>query len=258
MTIFDSIILGIIEGVTEFLPISSTAHMIITSKLLALKQTESMVAFEVIIQLGATFAIMLIYLDKINLKKINLWTKVIAAFFPLAIIGFLLRHQIKELFTVTTSAYMFIIGGVIFFIVEYFYKRKEEKKMVQNVEDITFKQALIVGFAQVFALIPGTSRSGATIVGGMLSGLTRKSAADFSFLLAIPTMLAASGYEFLKNIHTFTTINGAILAIGFLVSFLTAYISVKLFLKFVEHYSLDWFGAYRIIFGLFLLFYLVK
>ena len=130
--------------------------------------------------------------------------------------------------------------------------------MVHSVEDVTLKQALIVGIAQVFALIPGTSRSGSTIVGGMLSGLTRKTAADFSFLLAIPTMLAASGYEFLKNLHTFTTINGTILAIGFIISFITAYISVKLFLKFVEHYSLEWFGAYRIIFGLFLLFYLVS
>ena len=258
MNIFDSVILGVIEGVTEFLPISSTAHMIIASKLLELKQSESMVAFEVIIQLGATLAIMLIYLDKINLKKVNLWIKVMSAFFPLAIIGFLFRHQIKELFTVATSAYMFIIGGIIFFIIEYFYKRKDEKKMVHNVENVTLKQALIVGFAQVFALIPGTSRSGATIVGGMLSGLTRKTAADFSFLLAIPTMLAASGYEFLKNLHTFTTINGTILAIGFITSFFTAYISVKLFLKFVEHYSLEWFGAYRIIFGLFLLFYLVN
>ena len=258
MNIFDSIILGIIEGITEFLPISSTAHMIIASKLLELKQSESIVAFEVIIQLGATLAIMLIYLDKINLKKINLWTKVIVAFLPLAIVGFLFRHQIKELFTVATSAYMFIIGGVIFFIIEYFYKQKEEKAMVRSVEDVSLKQAIFIGVAQVFALIPGTSRSGSTIVGGMLSGLSRKTAADFSFLLAIPTMLTASGYEFLKNIDTFTTINGTILAVGFVISFITAYISVKLFLKFVAHYSLEWFGVYRILFGLFLLFYLVK
>ncbi len=258
MNIFDSIILGIIEGITEFLPISSTAHMIIASKLLGLKQSESIVAFEVIIQLGATLAIMLIYLEKINLKKIDLWIKVIVAFLPLAIIGFLFQHQIKELFTVATSAYMFIIGGVIFFIVEYFYKQKEEKTMVRNVDDVSLKQAIIVGVAQLFALIPGTSRSGSTIVGGMLGGLSRKTAADFSFLLAIPTMLAASGYEFLKNIDTFTTINGTILAVGFIISFITAYISVKLFLKFLTHYSLEWFGAYRILFGIFLLFYLVK
>ncbi len=256
MNIIDSAILGVVEGITEFLPISSTAHMIIVSDFLKLKQSEANVAFEVIIQLGATLAIVLIYLNKLNLKEINLWKKVIAAFLPLAIIGFIFRHQIKELFTVQTSAIMFIIGGIIFFIVEYFYKRKDESTMVQDVEKVSLKQALIIGFSQVFALIPGTSRSGATIVGGMLSGLTRKTAADFSFLLAIPTMFAASGYEFLKNIHTFTSINGTILAIGFIVSFVSAYISVKLFLKFVQHYSLEWFGAYRIIFGLFLLYYL--
>ncbi len=256
MNIIDSAILGVVEGITEFLPISSTAHMIIVSDFLKLKQSEANVAFEVIIQLGATLAIVLIYLNKLNLKEINLWKKVIAAFLPLAIIGFIFRHQIKELFTVQTSAIMFILGGIIFFIVEYFYKRKDERTMVQDVENVSLKQALVIGFAQVFALIPGTSRSGATIVGGMLSGLSRKTAADFSFLLAIPTMFAASGYEFLKNIHTFTSINGTILAVGFIVSFVSAYISVKLFLKFVQHYSLEWFGAYRIIFGAFLLYYL--
>ena len=256
MNIIDSIILGLVEGITEFLPISSTAHMIITSNLLGLKQSDSMVAFEVIIQLGATLAIMLIYLDKINLKKIDLWKKVVAAFLPLAAVGFLFRHQIKELFTVTTSAWMFIIGGIIFFIVEYFYKNKDEKKLVNSVEDVNMKQALIIGISQVFALIPGTSRSGSTIVGGMLTGLSRKTAADFSFLLAIPTMLAASGYEFLKNIHTFTTINGTVLAVGFIVSFVVAYITVKIFLKLVANYSLNWYGMYRIIFGIFLLVYI--
>ena len=256
MNIIDSTILGIVEGITEFLPISSTAHMIIASDFLKLKQSEANVAFEVIIQLGATLAIVLIYLNKLNLKEINLWKKVIAAFLPLAVIGFIFRHQIKELFSVQTSAIMFIIGGIIFFIVEHFYKRKDESTMVQDVEKVSMKQALIVGFFQVFALIPGTSRSGATIVGGMLGGLTRKTAADFSFLLAIPTMFAASGYEFLKNIHNFTSVNGTILAVGFIVSFISAYIAVKLFLKFVQHYSLEWFGAYRIIFGVFLLYYL--
>ena len=252
MTIFDSIILGIIEGITEFLPISSTAHMIITSALLNLKQTTNHVAFEVIIQLGATMAIVLIYLNKIKFKEIELWKKVILAFFPLAIIGFLLRHQIKALFTIETSAYMFIIGGIIFFIVEKLYK--EEKVRINDVEKVSLRQALIIGFFQVFALIPGTSRSGATIVGGMLSGLSRKTAADFSFLLAIPTMLAASGYELLKNIHSFSNQNSIVLIIGFIVSFISSYIAVKIFLKFVEKYTLNGFGVYRIVFGIILLY----
>lgn len=253
MTLIDSTILGIVEGITEFLPISSTAHMIIASQILGLKQSDSNVAFEVIIQLGATLAIILLYLGKLNLKEISLWKKVILAFLPLAGIGFLLRHQIKELFTIATSAWMFIIGGVVFFIVEYFYAKSNKDKLVNDVENVSFKQALMVGFFQVFALIPGTSRSGATIVGGMLGGLSRKTAADFSFLLAIPTMLAASGYSFVKNIHAFSGQSGIVLAVGFIVSFIMAYIAVKLFLKFVEHYTLNWFGLYRIVFGIILL-----
>jgi len=252
MNILDSIILGTVEGITEFLPISSTAHMIIVSTLLGLKQTIQNVAFEVIIQLGATLAIVFLYLEKINFKEINLWKKVILAFFPLAIIGFLLRHQIKELFTIQTVAWMFIIGGIVFFIVEKLYSFKKVK--VKDVEKVSFKQALIIGFFQVFALIPGTSRSGATIVGGMLSSLSRKTAADFSFLLAIPTMFAASGYELLKNIHSFSNQNLLVLVIGFIVSFISSYIAVKLFLKFVQKYTLNAFGIYRIIFGVILLY----
>ena len=256
MTIIDSIILGITEGITEFLPISSTAHMIIVSTLLGLKQTISNVAFEVIIQLGATLAIVAIYLDKINFKEIELWKKVILAFFPLAIIGFLLRHQIKELFNLYTVAWMFIIGGIIFFIVEKIYS--EEKVKVNEVEKVSYRQALLIGFFQVFALIPGTSRSGATIVGGMLGGLSRKTAADFSFLLAIPTMFAASGYEFVKNVSSFKDQNLTVLAVGFVISFVSCYIAVKWFLKFVKKYTLNPFGVYRIIVGIILLYMLSK
>ncbi|EDM23413.1 undecaprenyl-diphosphate phosphatase [Caminibacter mediatlanticus] len=254
MTIIDSIILGIVEGITEFLPISSTAHMIIVSTLLGLKQTMQNVAFEVIIQLGATLAIVFIYLDKINFKEIDLWKKVILAFLPLAIVGFLFRHQIKEFFTITTVAWMFIIGGIIFFIVEKMYK---EENRINEVEKVSLKQAFIIGIFQVFALIPGTSRSGATIVGGMLSGLNRKTAADFSFLLALPTMFAASGYEMVKNLDTFKDSNLIVLAVGFIVSFISCYIAVKWFLNFVKKYTLIPFGIYRIIFGIILL-YLVN
>jgi undecaprenyl-diphosphatase len=214
------------------------------------------VAFEVIIHLGATLAIVLIYLEKINFKETALWKKVLLAFLPLALIGFLLRHHIKDLFTVKTSAWMFIIGGIVFFIVEKIYS--EEKIKTDDVEKVTFKQALIIGFFQVFALIPGTSRSGATIVGGMLSGLNRKTAADFSFLLAIPTMFAASGYELVKNIHSFKNENFLILFVGFLVSFVSCYFTVKWFLKFVKKYTLIPFGIYRIIMGVLLLFLIYK
>ena len=251
MSIFDSIILGIIEGITEFLPISSTAHMIVVSTFLGLKQSLQNIAFEIIIQLGATLAIVLIYLEKINFKNINLWKKVIIAFLPLLIVGFLLKDQIKTLFNITVVAWMFIIGGVIFFIVEKFYS---EKNRVNEVEKVSLKQALIIGLFQIFALIPGTSRSGATIVGGMLTGLSRKTAADFSFLLAIPTMFVVSGYEFIKNFDSFSNQNFLVLATGFIVSFISAYIAVKLFLKFVQKYTLNAFGVYRIVFGIILLY----
>ena len=255
MTIFDTIILSIVEGITEFLPISSTAHMIIVSSLLNIKQTSNHIAFEVIIQLGATLAIVLIYLNKIKLKEFNLWLKVFIAFLPLAIVGLLAGKYIKEIFTIKTSSIMFIIGGIIFFLVEKWYKNK---KHINNVEEISFKQALIIGISQIFAIIPGTSRSGATIVGGMLSGLSRKTAADFSFLLAIPTMFAASGYELLKNYHSFSNENLINLSIGFIASFITSYITVKLFLKFVEKFTLNAFGIYRIIFGVILLYLISK
>ena len=252
MSIFDSIILGIVEGITEFLPISSTAHMIIVSELLKIKQTSSHIAFEVIIQLGATLAIVLIYLNKIRLKELNLWLKVFVAFLPLAVVGLLVGKYLKALFTIQTSAIMFIIGGIIFFLVEKWYKN--QKTHIDDVEKVSFKQALIIGISQIFAIIPGTSRSGATIVGGMLSGLSRKTAADFSFLLAIPTMFAASGYEMLKNFHSFSNQNFLILGIGFIVSFISSYITVKLFLKYVEKFSLNAFGVYRIVFGVLLLY----
>ncbi len=256
MTIIDSIILGIVEGITEFLPISSTAHMIIVSTLLGLKQIKQNIAFEVIIQLGATLAIVLIYLDKINLKKFQLWIKVIIAFLPLAIVGFLFRHKMESLFNIKTVAWMFIIGGIIFFIVEKFYNKNKVK--INEVEKINLKQALIIGSSQVFALIPGVSRSGATIVGGMLCGLSRKTAADFSFLLAIPTMFAASGYEIIKNINNFKDSNLVILIIGFIVSFISCYIAVKIFLNFVKKYTLIPFGIYRIIFGIIILILIYK
>jgi len=251
MSIFDSIILGIVEGITEFLPISSTAHMIVVSTLLGLKQSLQNIAFEIIIQLGATLAIVLIYLEKINFKNITLWKKVIIAFLPLLIVGFLLKDQIKGLFNINVVAWMFIIGGVIFFIVEKFYSKENR---INEVEKVSLKQALIIGLFQIFALIPGTSRSGATIVGGMLSGLSRKTAADFSFLLAIPTMFAVSGYEFIKNFDSFSNQNFLVLTIGFIVSFISAYIAVKLFLKFVQKYTLNAFGVYRIVFGIILLY----
>jgi len=251
LDIFQAIIIGIIEGFTEFLPISSTGHMIVASKFLGIEESALMKAYEVIIQFSAILAVMLIYREKITFKKIDLWMKLLLAFLPLAIVGFIFKDVIKSLFTVQTVAWMFIVGGIIFLIVEYFYK--EEDSHTQDVEDVSYKQALWVGFAQIFSLIPGTSRAGATIVGGLLTGLDRKTSSDFSFLLAIPVMAAVSGYDLLKHYKDFTDANVGAFIVGFVVAFVVAYITVKLFLVFIQKFTFVPFGIYRIIFGIVLL-----
>ena len=251
MDIFQSIIIGIIEGVTEFLPISSTGHMIVASEFMGLPQDAAMIAYEVIIQFAAILAVILIYKEKISFKKVDLWMKLMAAFMPMAIVGFIFKDQIKALFSVEVVAWMFIVGGIIFLIVEYFYKAQPHH--VKEVEKTTYKQAMWVGFAQLFSFIPGTSRAGATIIGGMLAGLDRKTASDFSFLLAIPVMGAVSSYDLLKHYHEFAGANWSAFIIGFIVAFVVAYITVKVFLVFIQKFSFVPFGIYRIVFGVFLL-----
>ena len=251
MDIVQAIILGIVEGFTEFLPVSSTGHLIVISDWMGLVQNSQNKAFEIIIQLASILAIVLNYNDKFSFKEINLWSKIFVAFLPLAVIGFIFRHQVKDLFSVQIVATMFIIGGIIFLVVEKFYK--EQPQHIKNIEEVSFKQALFVGIAQVFALIPGTSRSGATIIGGLISGLDRKTSAEFSFLLALPVMLAASGYDILKHYHEFAGQNLIVLASGFITAFVVAYITMKLFLKFLENFTFVAFGWYRIVFGIILL-----
>lgn len=254
MDIIHAVILGIIEGITEFLPISSTGHLIVGSELMGLPQTKENTAFEVIIQLSAILAVIANYKDKFHPKHIDLWIKVFIAFLPLAAIGFIFKDQIKELFSIYVVAVMFIVGGVIFLIIEYF--QKDATPHTLEVEDISYKQAALVGIAQVFALVPGTSRAGSTIVGALLVGLSRKASAEFSFLLALPVMAATSGYELLKNYSEFNGANLTTLAVGFVVSFIVAYFTMKLFLHFLEKFTFVGFGIYRIIFGAVLLYLL--
>lgn len=251
MDIFQSFVLGVVEGFTEFLPISSTGHMIVVSSWLGLNQNESVKAFEVIIQLAAILAVIFNYKEKFQTRYIPLWSKIFVAFLPLAVVGFIFRHQIKELFSVEVVATMFIIGGIIFILLEKFYDPK--KHTTTRVEDVSLKQAIAIGIAQVFALIPGTSRAGSTIVGALLAGLDRKSSAEFSFLLALPVMLATSGYDTLKHYHDFAGSNIWVLMVGFITAFLTALLTMKLFLKFLEKFTFTAFGVYRILFGLILL-----
>jgi len=252
MNIFDSITLGIIEGFTEFLPISSTGHLIIASHFMGIDQTKVTKAYEVIIQFAAILAVIFNYKDKFTIKKIDLWTKVFVAFLPIGIVGFIFSHQIKELFSINVVATMFIVGGIIFLIVEKFFI-KDETELISDVEEVTFKQSLIIGFAQIFALIPGTSRAGSTIIGALLVGLNRKASAEFSFLLAFPVMSAVTAYDLLKHYHDFNSASLLNLGVGFIVSFIVAFITIKLFLKFLEKFTFVTFGVYRILFGAILL-----
>ena len=254
MDILQAIIIGIIEGFTEFLPISSTGHMIVASRFLGIEETSLVKAYEVIIQFAAILAVMLIYRDKLSFSKIELWKKLILAFLPLAIVGYIFKDQIKALFSVEVVAVMFIVGGVIFLILEYFYK--EEKSHTVDVEAVSYTQALWVGFAQIFSLVPGTSRAGATIVGGLLTGMDRKTSAEFSFLLAIPVMAAVSGYDLLKHYKDFADANWFAFLVGFVVAFVVAYLTIKLFLAFLQRFTFVPFGIYRIVFGVVLLYLL--
>ncbi len=256
MTIFDSMILGVIEGITEFLPISSTGHLIVASEFLNLEQTKVNKAFEVIIQFAAILAVILNYPSKFTFSHFNLWTKVFIAFLPIASIGFLFSDYVKAMFSIEIVAWMFIIGGVVFLIVEKFYDENETH--TKDIEDVTYKQSIWIGIAQIFALIPGTSRAGSSIIGAMLVGLNRKASAEFSFLLAFPVMCATTAYDLLKHHEELLHVdNIANLIVGFIVSFIVAYIAIKVFIKFLENFTFIAFGIYRIIFGLILLSFFV-
>jgi undecaprenyl-diphosphatase len=252
MGIFDALILGAIEGVSEFLPISSTGHLIVASEFLGIRESDFLKMFEVAIQLGAIFAVMMIY--KENLKKdISLWMKMAVAFVPTGVVGLLFYDEIKELFTSSVVAYMFIIGGVAFIIAELWFKKVGIKD--RSLEDVTFMQAIGVGLFQVLAFIPGTSRSGATILGGMFLGLGRKGSTEFSFMLAIPTMGAATAYDIYKNYHLLDSSNTLLLLVGFISSFIFAFIAIKALLVYLSKFDYIPFGIYRIVFGLVLLFW---
>lgn len=258
MDIISTIILGIVEGLTEFLPVSSTGHLILASKLLNLQQTPTLTCFEVSIQLGSILAVVFIYFSKLK-QDINIWIKLAIGFIPTGAIGFLLHKYIKELFSPDVVAYMLIFWGIIFIIVEIFNKKEKIKTTTTTLDDVSYKQSFLIGLSQCLAMVPGTSRSGATIITGLLAGLDRKTAATFSFLLAIPTMFAATFYDSYKNRAIFieNMDNIFIFLLGGIVAFVVALLSIKIFLKFVSKFDYIPFGIYRIAVGLiFLLFIL--
>ncbi|HIJ60620.1 MAG TPA: undecaprenyl-diphosphate phosphatase [Nitrospirae bacterium] len=253
MTILESIIIGIVEGVTEFLPISSTGHMILTTHLLGMENNDFLKSFEISIQLGAILSVVVLYFKRF-LISLELYKKLIIAFLPTAIVGFMAYKTIKlYLFNPYVVAIALIIGGIILIFIDNWSKFK--KSIAENTEEISLKGAFIVGLIQCISMIPGVSRAGATIIGGLVAGLDRKQATEFSFFLAVPTMFAATGYDMLKTSASFSSNEWMLLFIGALVSFISAMLIIKLFIYLVPNYGFKHFGYYRIIIGtIFLIF----
>ncbi|MBU3668690.1 MAG: undecaprenyl-diphosphatase UppP [Candidatus Taylorbacteria bacterium] len=250
MNIFDSIILGVVEGITEFLPVSSTGHMILTSHLLDISKDPFTKSFEVIIQLGAILAIVYLY-RKTIVKDIHSMLKVLLAFIPTAIIGFMLYGLVKRLllgnpWVVVISLF---VGGLAIILFEKYYTKADEVGVVEGniFKQVSYKQSVIIGLWQTLAMIPGVSRSAATIIGGETLRIPRKTIVEFSFLLAIPTMLAASALDIYKHPEIISEGNLTLLATGFITAFLVALVVVRYFLLYIQKNSFAVFGYYRII-----------
>lgn len=248
MNIIQSIILGIVEGLTEFLPISSTAHLIITSQLLNIAQTDFLKSFTIAIQSGAILAVVVLYWKRFLFDLTNL-KKIIVAFIPTAVVGFIFYQVIKNFFmeSLLVIALALLLGGVIIILFE----AGKSKRTADNGSDlITYKKAFLIGLCQGVAVIPGVSRAAATIIGGLSLKLSRQAIVEFSFLLAVPTMLAATGYDLIKTGFIFSSQEVVMFLIGFVISFIVAILGIKLFLKFIIRHNFFAFGIYRIILGL--------
>ena len=260
MTTIQTIILGIVEGLTEFLPVSSTGHLAIISHFLNIPQNEQTVVFEIAIQLGAILAVVFIYWKK--LFDINLLTKLFVAFLPTGVVGLLLYKFIKQfLDNEFLIAFTLILGGIVLYAVEILYSKRNKNhpptpsldKEGESSQELTYAQVFILGLSQCVAMIPGVSRSGAVMTAGLIMNIKRNALVEFTFLLAIPTMFAATLYSVYKNINVFTPEYTYTLGLGFLVSFIVAFIVVKAFLGYIRKFDFIPFAIYRIVFGLFIL-----
>lgn len=255
MDIVHAVILGVVEGVTEFLPISSTGHMIIAADIMRVPETEFVKTFEIAIQLGAIAAVFSIYW-RVFLLDWEIGKKVLAAFVPTAIVGFILYKFIKKflLGNVAIVGAALLLGGIALIIFERIYKKNRAN--IHTLGDITYIQAFIIGMAQALAVVPGVSRSAATIIGGLMLGLGRVTVVEFSFLLAVPTMLAATALDIIKSHAAISAGDWGVLGIGFLTAMVVAYLSVKFLLGWVRRNNFIAFGVYRIMMGIFVLAFL--
>lgn len=259
--IIKAAILGIVEGLTEFLPVSSTGHLILVNQWLAYSE-EFTVLFDVFIQMGAILAVIIYFRKDIFPSRpsmllerdfVTFWSKIMIAFLPAALLGFLFAGFIEEkLFNMTIVSISLLIGGILLIALD----RNRNGGKIISIEQMTYRVALIIGIFQCVAMIPGTSRSAATIIGALILGCSRKLAAEFSFYLAIPTILAASVYSLVKTPLSFSIHDLFILATGFIVSFIVAIGVIKFLMNFIKKHSFVFFGYYRIILGIILLIWL--
>jgi undecaprenyl-diphosphatase len=244
--LFNALVLGIVEGLTEFLPISSTGHLILAGELLGATD-ERWNVFNIVIQTGAMLAVVWEYRARFFRIDFALYRNLLVAFMPAAVLGLAFSKYIKSyLFHAVPVALAFIVGGVIILLVE----RRSFTPRVEESRAMSWLDALKVGIAQCFALIPGTSRSGATIIGGMLFGLSRKAATEFSFFLAVPTLVAAGGYDLFKNRALLSANDVGIFGVGLLVAFVSAFIVIRWLIRYVATHDFKPFAWYRIVFGL--------
>lgn len=249
MNFLQTIILAVIEGLTEFLPVSSTGHMIIASSFMGIASDPFVKLFTIVIQLGAILSVVVLYFKRF-FKSLDFYFKLLVAFIPAAVFGLLLSDKIDELLeSPLTVAVSLVVGGIILLFVDKWFNNP----VVEQEEDINYLTAFKIGFFQCLAMIPGVSRSGASIVGGMSMKLSRKAAAEFSFFLAVPTMFAATAkklFDFYKEGHTITTQEIQLLAVGNIVAFVVALLAIKSFIGYLNKNGFRMFGWYRIIAGL--------
>ena len=246
MSLFAIVIFGIVEGITEFLPVSSTGHLILTANFLKLAQTDFLKSFEITIQLGAILSVVVLYWRTLFIDRKAL-ARVLVAFIPTAVLGVIFYKVIKTFLLSSETIVLFalLIGGIVLIIFESFYREKPNSNA--EISGISIKQALIIGACQALAMIPGVSRSLATILAGLSLGLQRKTIVQFSFLLAVPTMLGATVFDLTKSAAHFTPSQFNYLAMGFIVSFFVALIAVRFFVRYIEKHNFIIFGIYRII-----------
>lgn len=239
-------IFAIVEGVSEFLPISSTGHLILTSQVLNTPQTEFVKSFEIAIQLGAILSIVVLYWQTL-IKNRQVWQKVLTAFIPTAIVGLSFYKFIKDFLigNIWVTLWALFLGGVVLILVEIVHREKDEE--ISGIEEISFKKAFFIGVAQSVSIVPGVSRAAASIIGGLMVGASRKVAVEFSFLLAVPTMLGATSLDLVKTRFQFSLYEYWLLCVGFISSFLVALLVVKWLIFYVQKYSFTSFGIYRIL-----------